>query len=124
MRMQQEIALVKDEEWALVECESSSEIGSINESDEDGPSGLLSCEMNDSESELGAGSDGYGVCILRRSTRLAVRRDGDVVAAAQELCEHGIEVVLASLGADGMIAEHWDVLQDVPANPVNPNSMF
>ena len=36
---------------------------------------------------------------------------GDVVAAAQELCEHGIEVVLASLGADGMIAvtknSHW-----------------
>jgi predicted SnoaL-like aldol condensation-catalyzing enzyme len=24
----------------------------------------------------------------------------------------------------GLIAEHWDVLQDVPANPVNPNSMF
>jgi len=25
---------------------------------------------------------------------------------------------------DGMIAEHWDVLQDMPADPVNPNSMF
>ncbi len=36
---------------------------------------------------------------------------GDVVAAAQELCQHGIEVVLASMGADGMIAvtqnRHW-----------------
>ncbi|MEY3317072.1 MAG: hypothetical protein RLZZ503_274 [Actinomycetota bacterium] len=29
---------------------------------------------------------------------------GDVVDAARELCQHGIEVVLASMGADGMIA--------------------
>ena len=26
--------------------------------------------------------------------------------------------------ADGMIVEHWDVLMDVPAKPVNPNTMF
>jgi predicted SnoaL-like aldol condensation-catalyzing enzyme len=25
---------------------------------------------------------------------------------------------------DGMIAEHWDVLQEVPTDPVNPNGMF
>jgi predicted SnoaL-like aldol condensation-catalyzing enzyme len=25
---------------------------------------------------------------------------------------------------DGMIAEHWDVLQDVPEHPVNPNPMI
>ncbi len=25
---------------------------------------------------------------------------------------------------DGLIAEHWDVLQEIPTNPVNPNSMF
>ncbi|MET0291294.1 MAG: nuclear transport factor 2 family protein [Steroidobacteraceae bacterium] len=24
---------------------------------------------------------------------------------------------------NGLIAEHWDVLQEVPANPVNPNPM-
>ncbi len=24
---------------------------------------------------------------------------------------------------DGLIVEHWDVLKEVPANPVNPNSM-
>ena len=29
---------------------------------------------------------------------------GDVIDAARELCDHGIDVVLASLGADGMIA--------------------
>ena len=25
---------------------------------------------------------------------------------------------------DGMIAEHWDVLQEVPSDPINPNGMF
>lgn len=25
---------------------------------------------------------------------------------------------------DGMIVEHWDVLQEVPTDPVNPNSLF
>lgn len=25
---------------------------------------------------------------------------------------------------DGMIVEHWDVLQEVPTNPVNTNGMF
>ncbi len=29
---------------------------------------------------------------------------GDVIDAARELCEHGVDAVLASLGADGMIA--------------------
>ena len=26
--------------------------------------------------------------------------------------------------ADNLIVEHWDVIQEVPAQPINPNSMF
>lgn len=26
--------------------------------------------------------------------------------------------------ADGKVVEHWDVIQEIPENPVNPNSMF
>ncbi|HWJ68848.1 MAG TPA: nuclear transport factor 2 family protein [Sphingobium sp.] len=26
--------------------------------------------------------------------------------------------------ADGKVVEHWDVVQEIAANPVNPNSMF
>ena len=42
MRMHKVVGLVEDDEWALVECESSSEIGSIHECDEheDGTSEL------------------------------------------------------------------------------------
>lgn len=36
----------------------------------------------------------------------------------------GLAVVDIFRVADGLIVEHWDVIQDVPANPVNPNSMF
>jgi len=36
----------------------------------------------------------------------------------------GLAVVDIFRCADGMIVEHWDVIQDVPANPVNPVSMF
>ncbi len=36
----------------------------------------------------------------------------------------GLAVVDIFRVADGLIVEHWDVIQDVPENPVNPNSMF
>jgi predicted SnoaL-like aldol condensation-catalyzing enzyme len=36
----------------------------------------------------------------------------------------GLAVVDIFRVADGRIVEHWDVLQEVPARPVNPNSMF
>lgn len=36
----------------------------------------------------------------------------------------GLAVVDIFRCEGGMIVEHWDVLQDVPAQPVNPNSMF
>lgn len=38
--------------------------------------------------------------------------------------DHGIAVADIFRMEGGMIAEHWDVLQEVPTNPVNPNSMF
>lgn len=36
----------------------------------------------------------------------------------------GLAVVDIFRVEQGMIAEHWDVIQDVPADPVNPVSMF
>jgi predicted SnoaL-like aldol condensation-catalyzing enzyme len=36
----------------------------------------------------------------------------------------GIAVVDIFRLEDGMIAEHWDVLQDVPTAPINLNGMF
>lgn len=36
----------------------------------------------------------------------------------------GLAVVDIFRCEGGMIVEHWDVLQDVPAQPINPNSMF
>jgi predicted SnoaL-like aldol condensation-catalyzing enzyme len=36
----------------------------------------------------------------------------------------GLAVVDIFRCENGQIVEHWDVIQDVPAKPVNPNSMF
>ena len=36
----------------------------------------------------------------------------------------GLAVVDIFRVAGDKIVEHWDVIQDVPENPVNPNSMF
>lgn len=38
--------------------------------------------------------------------------------------DRGLAVVDIFRCENGLIAEHWDVLQDVPEHPVNPNSMF
>jgi predicted SnoaL-like aldol condensation-catalyzing enzyme len=38
--------------------------------------------------------------------------------------DRGIAVVDIFRCEGGMIVEHWDVLQDMPEHPVNPNSMF
>lgn len=54
--------------------------------------------------------------------------DGDHVIVHVELHrwpgDPGMAVVDIFRMQDGMIAEHWDVLQDIPADPVNANSMF
>lgn len=38
--------------------------------------------------------------------------------------DRGLAVVDIFRCENGKIVEHWDVIQDVPENPVNPNSMF
>lgn len=38
--------------------------------------------------------------------------------------DRGLAVVDIFRCENGQIVEHWDVLQDVPEHPVNPNSMF
>ena len=54
--------------------------------------------------------------------------DGDMVAVHVHVerfpGDPGLAVVDIFRVANGMIAEHWDVLQEVPANPVNPLPMF
>lgn len=54
--------------------------------------------------------------------------DGDHVVCHVHVIRHpgdrGLAVVDIFRVADGMIAEHWDVLMDVPASPVNPLPMF
>lgn len=54
--------------------------------------------------------------------------DGDHVIThthvVRWLNDPGLAVVDIFRVEDGMIVEHWDVIQDVPAKPVNPNSMF
>lgn len=54
--------------------------------------------------------------------------DGDHVIVHVELHrwpgDPGMAVVDIFRMQDGMVAEHWDVLQDIPAEPVNSNAMF
>lgn len=63
-----------------------------------------------------------------RQTIHRVMVDGDMVAVHVHVerfpGDPGLAVVDIFRVAGGMIVEHWDVLQEVPANPVNPNSMF
>jgi predicted SnoaL-like aldol condensation-catalyzing enzyme len=54
--------------------------------------------------------------------------DGDHVIVHTHVIRHkgdrGMAVVDIFRLAGGMIVEHWDVLMDVPENPVNPLPMF
>jgi len=54
--------------------------------------------------------------------------DGDHVVTHTHVVrwpgDPGLAVVDIFRCADGLIVEHWDVIQDVPTDPVNPNSMF
>ncbi len=54
--------------------------------------------------------------------------DGDHVIVHHHVIRHagdpGLAVVDIFRVADGKIVEHWDVLQDVPEQPLNPLPMF
>lgn len=54
--------------------------------------------------------------------------DGDHVIVHTHVvrwpADPGLAVVDIFRCENGMIVEHWDVIQDVPAQPVNANSMF
>jgi predicted SnoaL-like aldol condensation-catalyzing enzyme len=54
--------------------------------------------------------------------------DGDMVAVHVHVVrwpgDPGLAVVDIFRCEGGAIVEHWDVIQDVPATPVNTNSMF
>lgn len=54
--------------------------------------------------------------------------DGDHVITHSHVVrwrgDAGLAVVDIFRVANGMIVEHWDVIQPVPENPVNPNTMF
>jgi predicted SnoaL-like aldol condensation-catalyzing enzyme len=54
--------------------------------------------------------------------------DGDHVIVHVELHrwpgDPGLSVVDIFRMENGMIKEHWDVLQEVPENPINPNGLF
>ena len=54
--------------------------------------------------------------------------DGDQVAVHVHVVrwpgDPGLAVIDWFRLEDGMIVEHWDVIQDVPKDPVNPMSMF
>jgi predicted SnoaL-like aldol condensation-catalyzing enzyme len=54
--------------------------------------------------------------------------DGDLVMVHVHVVrwpgDPGLAVVDIFRCEDGMIVEHWDVLQDVPTNSVNSNCMF
>ncbi len=54
--------------------------------------------------------------------------DGDHVICHVHVIRHAVDPGLAVVAifrvAGDYIVEHWDVLMDVPANPVNPMPMF
>jgi len=54
--------------------------------------------------------------------------EGDHVITHQHVCrwkdDPGLGVVDIYRLENGKIVEHWDVVQDVPTEPVNSNSMF
>ena len=54
--------------------------------------------------------------------------DGDHVITHQHVVrwrgDRGVAVIDIFRIEDGLIKEHWDVIQDVPENSPNPNSMF
>ncbi len=63
-----------------------------------------------------------------RQTLHRLVAEGDLVVTHEHVVRWPGDPGLAAIDifrcADGKIVEHWDVIQAVPAEPINPNSMF
>jgi 1-phosphofructokinase len=55
---------------------------------------------------------------LASAVKRSLLTNGDVIEAARELCSHGVECVLASLGSDGMLAVTKSRAWGARTNPV------
>ncbi len=65
--------------------------------------------------------------IHSESTVRRVIADGELVAVHSSLTRpDGVTVAIVDIFRllDGLVVEHWDVVQPVPATPLNPHGMF
>ncbi|SLN63121.1 nuclear transport factor 2 family protein [Ruegeria meonggei] len=63
----------------------------------------------------------------RVDIKRAFAEDDHVILHCHQIWPDGLEyagIDIFRLDADGKVVEHWDVLQEIPANSANDNGMF